>query len=176
MLHRPQQLQHRTFPCESPRGEGLSDCHYYEQYYERSILSAWRQGPRGQGFGALAGSASPRGSPFPPPPAASPSLESQGFKVEMNLRLFSKSWFFSPLLLSRLSVHPPTPTPGVFLQLHPSSPQTHRPRAFASITGSGKRQLARGQSSEASPPHRTAAHSAQRERPRPAQARVQTVL
>lgn len=116
------------------------------------------------------------GSPFPPPPAASPSLESQGFKVEMNLRLFSKSWFFSPLLLSRLSVHPPTPTPGVFLQLHPSSPQTHRPRAFASITGSGKRQLARGQSSEASPPHRTAAHSAQRERPRPAQARVQTVL
>lgn len=66
MLHRPQQLQHRTFPCESPRGEGLSDCHYYEQYYERSILSAWRQGPRGQGFGALAGSASPRGSPFPP--------------------------------------------------------------------------------------------------------------
>lgn len=36
------------------------------------------------------------GSPFPPPPAASPSLESQGFKVEMNLRLFSKSWFFFP--------------------------------------------------------------------------------
>lgn len=53
-------------PTRGPRGEGLSDCHYYEQYYEPSIPSAWRCGPRGQGFQALAGSASPRGSPFLP--------------------------------------------------------------------------------------------------------------